>query len=128
MNRRSFISKLGFASGGLAVACNSLGRRSLAFSNTGDLSSFRASGYGELFPTAAKNTGETFISLPKGFEYNVIGKAKGVMSDGCPTPAAHDGMWTFKVKNELRIVRNHEVSGGSVPRENVGIGTGNHYD
>lgn len=128
MDRRFFISNLGLASGGLAIACSSLGRRAQAFSNTGDISNFRAAGYGELIPTAAKNTGETFVALPKGFEYNVIGKVKGAMSDGRPTPPAHDGMWTFKVKNELRIIRNHEVSGGSLPRENAGIGIGNHYD
>jgi uncharacterized protein len=128
MNRRSFIANLSLFSGGLALACSSLGRRIDAFADIGDLSEFRAHGYGELFPAAAKNTGETFISLPKGFEYNVLGRVKERMSDGRPTPAAHDGMWTFKVGRELRIVRNHEVSGGSVPRENAGIGIRNHYD
>ncbi|MEQ1607334.1 MAG: alkaline phosphatase PhoX, partial [Pyrinomonadaceae bacterium] len=88
---------------------------------------YRAIGFGELVPTATKNTGETFLSLPKGFDYNVIGRVKGMMSDGRPTPAAHDGMWTFKVKDQLRIVRNHEVSHGSVPKEGAGIGTVNHY-
>jgi hypothetical protein len=66
--------------------------------------------------------------LPKGFEYNVIGKVKNPLADGRLTPAAHDGMATFQVKNELRIVRNHEVSGGRVPKEGAGIGAANHYD
>ncbi len=32
------------------------------------------------------------------------------MSDGLPTPRAHDGMAAFQVKNQLRLVRNHEVN------------------
>lgn len=128
MDRRSFLINLSAFSGSVALACSGLASRSAAFSKAGELSHLKAFGYGELIPTAAKNTGETFLALPKGFEYNVIGKVNGIMSDGRPTPAAHDGMWTFKVKNELRIVRNHEVSGGRLPRENAGIGSGNHYD
>jgi len=115
-------------SGGLALAGSSLLRREAVFAQTGDVLKYRATGFGELVPTAAKNTGETYLSLPKGFEYNVLGKVKTQMSDGRPTPAAHDGQWTFRVKNELRIVRNHEVSGGSVPKEQAGIGSRNHYD
>jgi secreted PhoX family phosphatase len=128
IDRRSFLRDLAYFSGGLALACSSLGNRALALADDPRPNAYRAVGFGDLFPTAAKNTGETFISLPKGFEYNVIGRVKGMMSDGRPTPAAHDGMWTFKVKDELRIVRNHEVSHGSVPKEGAGIGTVNHYD
>jgi uncharacterized protein len=128
MNRRSFLANLTLFSGGLAVASSSLMRRSDIFAQTGDLSQFRAEGFGELIPTAAKNTGEKLLSLPKGFEYNVLGRVKEEMSDGRPTPAAHDGMWTFKVTNELRIVRNHEVANRSLPQENAGIGSRNHYD
>lgn len=128
MDRRSFIANLGVFSGSLAVACSSLGRRSEILGQTGDISKYRAVGYGDLFPTAAKNTGETYLSLPKGFEYNVIGKVGGAMADGRLTPRAHDGMATFKVGKELRVIRNHEVAGGSVPRPGSAIGTGNHYD
>ncbi len=128
MDRRAFLNNITAVSGGLALACSGLARRAEAFSMTGDLKNLKSAGFGELIPTAAKNTGETYLSLPNGFEYNVIGKVRSVMSDGRPTPPAHDGMWTFKVKNELRIVRNHEVAGGSIPRENAGIGIANHYD
>lgn len=128
MDRRSFLTNLTAASGGLALACSGLANRADAFSRSGDLANFRSAGFGELIPTAAKNTGETYLALPKGFDYNVIGKVKSVMSDGRPTPAAHDGMWTFKVKNELRIVRNHEIAGGRVPKPGNAIGSGNHYD
>ena len=128
MDRRSFISILGVSSGGLALACSGLSRRSEAFAATGDLSSFRSSGYGELLPTASKNTGETFLALPRGFQYNVIGKQRTPLTDGLTTPPLHDGMATFKVKNELRIVRNHEVLGGKLPRPGSAIGKNNHYD
>lgn len=128
MNRRSFIKDLAYFSGGLALACSSLSNRVAATANGSPQQTLKAFGYGGLVPAAAKNTGETFLSLPGGFQYNVIGRVKGIMSDGRPTPAAHDGMWTFKVKNQLRIVRNHEVSHSQIPKEDAGIGTGNHYD
>ncbi|MBA2732872.1 MAG: DUF839 domain-containing protein [Acidobacteria bacterium] len=69
-------------------------------------------GYGTLRPARARNTGETFLALPEGFEYNVIGRAGAKMSDGRPTPLAPDGMAAFKVKGELRLVRNHEINNG----------------
>ena len=128
MDRRSFISRLAISSSGLALACGGLGRRAETLAASDDLASLRSAGYGELIPTAAKNTGETFLALPKGFEYNVIGRVTAPMADGRPTPRAHDGMSTFKVGRELRIIRNHEVTGGRVPRPGSAIGTANHYD
>lgn len=128
MDRRSFISVVGISSGGLALACSGLSRRTETFAATSDLSALRSAGYGELLPTASKNTGEIFLALPKGFEYNIIGRAESPLTDGRPTPRLHDGMATFKVGGELRIVRNHEVTGGKVPQPGSAIGAGNHYD
>ena len=128
MDRRSFISQLTTTSASLAFACAGLSRRAEAVSKSGDIAGLRASGYGELFPTAAKNTGEVMLALPRGFEYNVFGKVTSSMSDGRPTPARHDGMWTFKVGRELRIVRNHEVSNFGLPKSGSGIGAAHHYD
>lgn len=128
MDRRTFISNFSIVAGGLATAYGAFGRRAEAFIRTGDLSGLRSAGYGSLVPTPAKNTGEMFLALPKGFEYNVIGKTKSVMADGRPTPPLHDGMAAFRVKNELRLVRNHEVFNGRIPHEGSGIGTQNHYD
>jgi uncharacterized protein len=128
MDRRSFLSGLAFFSGGLALAGNSFARRAIMIGSEGDNAPLRAYGYGELVPTAARNSGEMILALPRGFEYNVIGRAGDIMSDGRPTPPLHDGQWTFKVGRELRIVRNHEVSNLSLPRENTGIGRRNHYD
>lgn len=119
---------MGLAASGSLLAFSGFQNRARAFQQSGDLAAWRAGGYGELVPMATKNTGETFLALPRGFEYNVFGKVKSPMTDGRTTPPAHDGMATFKVKNELRIVRNHEVTGGRVPREGAGIGSANHYD
>ncbi|HEY0658169.1 MAG TPA: alkaline phosphatase PhoX [Pyrinomonadaceae bacterium] len=128
MNRRNFLHRLGLATSGTLLAFSGFQRRAQALAENGHLASLRAYGFGELVPKATVNTGETFLALPKGFEYKVIGKVKSQMTDGRVTPASHDGMATFQVKNELRIIRNHEVSGGRVPKENAGIGSGTHYD
>lgn len=128
MDRRSFISVFGTSSAGLALACSGLSRRAEILAATGDIAVLKAPGFGELIPTASKNTGETLLAIPRGFEYNVIGKYDAPLSDGGKTPRLHDGMATFKVKNELRIVRNHEVVGGKIPRPGTAIGKGNHYD
>ncbi|HEX8287755.1 MAG TPA: alkaline phosphatase PhoX [Pyrinomonadaceae bacterium] len=128
MNRRNFLWQLGLATSGTFLAFSGFQRRAEGFVENGNLANLRAQGFGELVPTAAKNTGETYLALPKGFEYNIIGKVNGKLSDGQITPPSHDGMAAFQVKNELRVVRNHEVSGGKVPREGSGIGSANHYD
>lgn len=85
-------------------------------------------GYGPLQPVAARNTGETLLALPEGFEYNVLGKAGAKMSDGQLTPPAHDGMAAFKINGQLRLVRNHEVNNG-LGREGAAFGAAAHaYD
>jgi secreted PhoX family phosphatase len=127
MDRRSFLYRLGLTSGGLAFACIGLANRSRVMAQTGDLSRFRSYGYGELFPTPAKNTGDLYLALPKGFEYNVIGTTGSTMADNNKTPPKHDGMAAFKVKNELRVVRNHEVTNSRLPIPGSAIGA-NPYD
>ena len=127
MDRRNFLQRLGIASGGLIVACAGLSKRSEVLAQTGNFSDLRAAGYGELIPTAAKNNGETYLALPRGFEYNAIGFTGKPLTDNNKTPPKHDGMAAFKVKNELRIVRNHEVTGGRVPVPGSAIGA-NPYD
>jgi hypothetical protein len=76
MNRRNFLYQIGLATGGAMAAFHGFQNRAEAFAETGNLANLRAAGFGELVPTATKNTGETFLALPKGFEYNVIGKVK----------------------------------------------------
>jgi len=126
MDRRTFVTHL--TSGGLALACGGMLRRAELFAQTGDPSRLRSEGYGELVPTATANTGETYLALPNGFRYNVIGKVRVKMADGRPTPPLHDGMAAFKVGGELRVVRNHEVVGGKIPQPNSAIALQNSYD
>jgi len=38
-----------------------------------NVAAVKAPGFGDLIPTASKNTGETLLALPRGFEYNVLG-------------------------------------------------------
>jgi uncharacterized protein len=93
-----------------------------------EFANLKAFGYGGLAPKAAANTGEVYLALPEGFEYKVFGKAGSVMSDGQKTPPLHDGMELFYVGGEMRLVRNHEVANGSLPKQGGAIGKLNHYD
>jgi secreted PhoX family phosphatase len=80
-----------------------------------------AGAYGALTPTPAKNTGEMLLALPEGFQYTVLGKTGEKLSDGHPTPRNHDGMAAFKVKDELRLIRNHEINNGiGSPGQTIG--------
>lgn len=127
MDRRKFLFNAALASGGTALLFNGYPRRAEAFAEMRNLSKLRAAGYGELVPTATLNTKETYLALPKGFEYKVIGKVGSVMSDGLETPRAHDAMATFQSGEGLRIVRNHEIN-DQIPKDGAAIGAGNHYD
>jgi uncharacterized protein len=80
-----------------------------------------AGGYGGLREAKARNSGEEILTLPEGFEYNVIGQTGTKMSDGNLTPAAHDGMAAFKVNGELRLVRNHEID-NDLGRDGAALG------
>lgn len=127
MDRRTFLYQLGGYTAGLALACRSLEQRANAVSAFGP-SLPKATGYGNLAPMAAKNANETFLALPQGFEYNVISRFKSLMSDGHHTPPLHDGMATFKVNKELRLIRNHEIRQDYIPRPGGAISKSNNYD
>ena len=125
LNRRSFIQHTGVAFGAMTIGALSLqgliARRSRALE--GDYSHLIAprgeGGYGPLSPVAAQNTGETMLELPPTFAYTVFGKTGGLMSDGHPTPPAHDGMAAFGVDGMIRLMRNHEINTGQ-PTEAIG--------
>lgn len=70
-------------------------------------------GYGPLHPAVDQTTGEQLISLPRGFEYLTFGRTGDRMSDGRPTPNAHDGMAAFRVGDRVHLVRNHEKGNGA---------------
>lgn len=115
LERRTFLQRSVMAGGALALQ-GLTARLSLSLLSDGAALNNRVGeegGYGTLRPIKARNTGETYLALPEGFEYNVIGRAGAKMSDGRPTPLAHDGMAAFNVKGELRLVRNHEINNGT---------------
>lgn len=105
--RRDFLINAGLSSAGLLAFHGFSKRRSLVIANA---DATRVPGYGPLEPVKAANTGEIALALPPDFQYTVFSKTGKIMSDGRPTPRAHDGMAAFQVGRELRIIRNHEIN------------------
>ncbi|MEV4543475.1 alkaline phosphatase PhoX [Micromonospora echinaurantiaca] len=68
--------------------------------------------YGPLYPVKDHSTGLELLRLPRGFEYLSYGWTGDPMSDGIPTPGAHDGMAAFRRPDgRISLVRNHERGG-----------------
>lgn len=109
-DRRNFIK--GTIAGGLFLGFAGLITRLERFEASGITSlAGGSSPYGPIAPTAAANTGETLLSLPAGFQYNVISRAGSPMTNGQLTPILHDGMGAFRsssLPNSWVLVRNHE--------------------
>lgn len=64
-------------------------------------------GYGELVREAGP------LALPEGFRVRAFGAVDDPMSDGRPTPIAHDGMAAFAAgSGRVRLLRNHEDRNG----------------
>ena len=121
LNRRTFLRHTVIAAG--AVALNGLiARRTLAEENYQHLQAGPGEGsYGPLSPKTACNTGETLLELPPGFQYTAMGKTGAMMSDGNPTPRAHDGMAAYSDDRGVRLIRNHEINSG---RGQTGVAIG----
>jgi uncharacterized protein len=121
IDRRGFLGIGGAFAGGMAVttpfkALLANTRDSEAQKHKGPARRGCSPDYGPLSPVRDQTTGLPLLLLPEGFEYLTFGWTKDVMSDGTPTPAAHDGMATFPARNgRVRIVRNHEIDGAGVP-------------
>ncbi|MEE8252274.1 MAG: alkaline phosphatase PhoX, partial [Gemmatimonadales bacterium] len=72
-------------------------------------------GYGPLRPAGPD------LALPEGFQYEVFGIERSIMSDGNPTPSWHDGMCAFPLPNgNIRLIRNHEVRARAAPNSAIG--------
>jgi hypothetical protein len=109
LNRRSFLRRAAVV-GGAVVGLHELAAKTAAAApQYGPLAKPKSIGYGELVPTASENTGEVLLELPPEFKYTVFGKTGSIMSDGRPTPQAHDGMAAFDAPDGIRLIRNHEV-------------------
>jgi secreted PhoX family phosphatase len=106
--RREFLKRAGMSGAGL-LAFNGFATR-FSHLTASPFNAPTAVGYGPLAPVKTKNTGEFLLELPPDFQYTVFSKTRTPMSDGRPTPRAHDGMAAFQVGRELRLVRNQEIN------------------
>lgn len=107
-SRRRFLTEAALSGSAIALA------PLMSLLAKGSPRSSNSAGYGQLRPVASRDSGETILALPDGFNYTVVSRAGAPMSDGRATPQLPDGMATFVVGNELRIVRNHEVNDGHI--------------
>lgn len=89
--------------------------------------------YGPLVPKLPRAVDTEFanasniewIALPEGFDYVVFGVTGDTLTDGNPTPIAHDGMAAYAASaGKVRLVRNHENRDPGGPP----IGPANAYD
>lgn len=71
----------------------------------------QTTGFGPLSPTSDATTGLPLLQLPEGFRYCSFGWTNEPLSDGTPTPGAHDGMAVIQEKDDqIVLCRNHELS------------------
>ncbi len=89
-----------------------------------DVTARDRSGYGPLqsaqrpLYASSERADRAWLALPEGFTYAAFGHTGEAMSDGTPTPAAHDGMAAFPHPSDpgkVWLVRNHELSPGEGP-------------
>jgi secreted PhoX family phosphatase len=106
LDRRSFLRSSAGALGipaslaGLFAACSDAGpiEPDSDPGNVGEIG-----GYGPVTNDAG------VLRLPVGFHMRAFGATGQLMSDGRPTPIAHDGMGAFAYgRSTIRLVRNHE--------------------
>ena len=109
-DRRAFLRGLGAAGvgglGALAPSLDALAAYGLTAGQTGTRprAPHGRGGYGPLAAAGPE------LALPEGFRYVKFGVEGEPMSDGTPTPRAHDGMAAFPGPDgDVVLVRNHEV-------------------
>jgi hypothetical protein len=120
MNRRGLL-KSGAVSASLAGPFAALVYADAAAANTnanGEQTAPVASPYGPISPVRDLSTGLNLLRLPRGFSYRSFGWTGDTMSDGLPTPGAHDGMAvvmeTGGRNGETVLIRNHERGANSL--------------
>jgi uncharacterized protein len=117
-DRRSFLK----SSSTLAAApfVGTLGALQTRMAMAAGPSALVASPYGPINPVNDLTTGLPLLKLPEGFSYKSYGWTGDMMSDGQPTPGAHDGMGVVRTRRvgravEMVLVRNHERGNSSAP-------------
>lgn len=105
--RRRFL-RHGASLGAAGVALSPLAQM-LAFAGEPQASAATV-GYGKLKPVRDLNSGLPLLRLPEGFSYRSFGWTGEALSDGTPTPPAHDGMGIVRARGDVvTLVRNHEI-------------------
>jgi secreted PhoX family phosphatase len=109
----SHINRRGFLAGSASLVAVLGAVQARRASATARESRFVPGAYGPLRPVADLETGLPLIFLPEGFEYRSYSWTGDPMSDGSPTPSAHDGMGVIATRRvdgeqEVTLVRNHE--------------------
>jgi secreted PhoX family phosphatase len=103
MSRREFLAAGAGAGFGAALAGLSARNAMAVPSRDRRQAGKGEGGYGPLRPAGPE------LALPAGFTYRMFGVEGTIMSDGNPTPKAHDGMASFPLTNgNVRLIRNHE--------------------
>ncbi len=108
LDRRRFLGGAAAAAGGLALA----GPLAALSARAAHAEPTTTGGYGPVSPKPDQRDGVARLALPDGFAYASFGLVGSTMSDGRPTPSAHDGMAAFQLPQDngkIRLVRNHEV-------------------
>jgi uncharacterized protein len=117
IDRRSFLARGAVAAGSAAMAGSLFTTLDLAGASaspaaTGGRAGRRDAsvGYGPL-QRRPDQDGNEVLALPEGFSYVTFSRTGDRMSDGTPTPRAHDGMAAFASsrRDSVVLVRNHEV-------------------
>ena len=118
MKRRQFLQLSAAAAGSFAIN-DSL--RKLNAATPGDRAKLQDESYGPLKPVAEEISGLPLLNLPEGFSYIAFGWAGQELSDGCLTPAFHDGMGVVTTEgSDITLIRNHEVAGRQLSFSNTG--------
>ena len=107
ITRREFLGRSATLAGGLILGAGSIdgliARSALPRAMGRARAGQGEGGYGPLWPAGPE------LALPKDFTYRLIGVEGSPLSNGQPTPHAHDGMAAFPLPDgNVRLIRNHE--------------------
>jgi secreted PhoX family phosphatase len=107
ISRRGLLGRGAVVAGGAAVSTSAaqalMSRNAYAAPGNRGRAGKGDGGYGPLQPAGPE------LALPAGFTYVKFGVEGSIMSDGNPTPKAHDGMAALPLPNgNVRLIRNHE--------------------